>query len=137
MSNGMRADRHWHEAASAATHRTAAAEDHCFGDDVAISDHGARSSPAIQDRIEWVSKAQCRSIDPDKLFVGGAAQQKAVVICRHCPVIAECLADALDNQMDHGVWGGKTARQRRALLRQYPEVASWSKFFAARSPTGR
>uniref|UniRef100_UPI003F9BCCB1 WhiB family transcriptional regulator n=1 Tax=Mycobacterium sp. TaxID=1785 RepID=UPI003F9BCCB1 len=76
-----------------ATAATAAAEDHCFGDDVAISDHGARSSPAIQDRIEWVSMAQCRSIDPDKLFVGGAAQRKAVVICRHCPVIAECLAD--------------------------------------------
>ena len=30
------------------------------------------------------------------------------------------------------LWGGKTARERRALLKQYPEVASWSKFFAAR-----
>ena len=114
-----------------ATVATAAAEDHCFGDDVATSDHGARSSPAIQDRIEWVSKAQCRSIDPDKLFVHGAAQRKAVVICRHCPVIAECLADALDNQMEFGVWGGMTERQRRVLLKQHPEVVSWSAFFAA------
>ena len=74
-----------------------------------------------------MSKARCRSIDPDELFVGGAAQRKAAVICRHCPVIAECLADALDNQMEFGVWGGKTERQRRALLKQHPEVVSWSK----------
>jgi WhiB family redox-sensing transcriptional regulator len=110
---------------------SAAADGHRFSDDVTASDHGARSSPATQARIEWVSKAQCRSVDPDELFVGGAAQRKAVVICRHCPVIAECLADALDNQMEFGVWGGMTVRQRRVLLKKHPEVVSWSKFFAA------
>jgi WhiB family redox-sensing transcriptional regulator len=111
---------------------TAARTDHRFSDNMAVSDHGARSGPTIPERIEWVSKAQCRSIDPDKLFVGGAAQRDAVAICRYCPVIVECLADALDNQMDFGVWGGKTARERRALLKRHPEVASWSKFFADR-----
>ncbi len=84
-----------------------------------------------EDRIAWVSKAKCRSVDPDELFVGGAAQRKAANICRHCPVMAECLADALDNQMDWGVWGGMTVRQRRVLLKQHPEVSSWSEFFAA------
>lgn len=84
------------------------------------------------DRIGWVSKAKCRTVaDPDELFVGGAAQRKAANICRHCPVMAECLADALDNQMDWGVWGGMTVRQRRVLLKQHPEVSSWSEFFAA------
>jgi WhiB family transcriptional regulator, redox-sensing transcriptional regulator len=82
-------------------------------------------------RAAWVSKARCRSTDPDELFVGGAAQRKAAVICRHCPVIAECLADALDNRMEFGVWGGMTERQRRVLLKQHPEVVSWSEFFAA------
>jgi RND family efflux transporter MFP subunit len=42
----------------------------------------------------------CRSADPDQLFVRGAAQRKAAVICRHCPVITECGADALDNRVD-------------------------------------
>ena len=28
-------------------------------------------------------------------------------------------------------WGGLTERQRRALLKQHPEVVSWSEFFAA------
>ena len=82
-------------------------------------------------RTAWVSKALCRSTDPDELFGSGKAQTKAVVICRHCPVVAECLAEALDNQIEFGVWGGMTERQRRALLKQHPEVVSWSEFFAA------
>jgi WhiB family redox-sensing transcriptional regulator len=80
----------------------------------------------------WVSKALCRSTDPDELFVSGKAQKKATAICRHCPVVAECLADALDNRVEFGVWGGMTERQRRALLKEHPEVVSWSEFFAAR-----
>ena len=86
--------------------------------------------PAAEARIAWVSKARCRSTHPDDLFVRGAAQRKAAVICRHCPVIAECGADALDNRMEFGVWGGMTERQRRALLKQHPEVVSWAEFFA-------
>ena len=30
----------------------------------------------------------------------------------------ECLADALDNRVDFGVWGGMTERERRRLLRR-------------------
>ena len=82
-------------------------------------------------RISWVSQARCRQADPDELFVRGAAQRKAAVICRHCPVILECGADALDNRVEFGVWGGMTERQRRALLKQHPEVVSWADFFAA------
>jgi WhiB family redox-sensing transcriptional regulator len=82
-------------------------------------------------RTAWVSKARCRSTDPDELFVRGAAQKKAALFCRQCPVVAECLAEALDNQIEFGIWGGMTERQRRALLKQHPEVVSWSKFFAA------
>ncbi|MBV8349228.1 MAG: WhiB family transcriptional regulator [Mycolicibacterium sp.] len=86
---------------------------------------------AAEARIAWVSQALCRSSDPDELFVRGAAQRKAAVICRHCPVIAACGADALDNRVEFGVWGGMTERQRRALLKQHPEVISWAEFFAA------
>ncbi len=83
-----------------------------------------------ESRIAWVSKALCRAADPDELFVRGAAQRKAAVICRHCPVMLECGADALDNRVEFGVWGGMTERQRRALLKQHPEVMSWAEFFA-------
>jgi WhiB family redox-sensing transcriptional regulator len=92
----------------------------------------ASTISAAEARIVWVSSARCRSADPDQLFVRGAAQRKAAVICRHCPVIAECAAEALDNQMEFGVWGGMTERERRALLKQHPEVTSWAEYFAAR-----
>ena len=68
-----------------------------------VAAQGHRSSDEA--RAGWVTRARCRSINPDELFVRGAAQRKATLICRHCPVIAECLADALDNQMEFGVWG--------------------------------
>ena len=83
-------------------------------------------------RVAWVSKALCRSADPDELFVRGAAQNRAAVICRNCTVVAECLADALDNRIEFGIWGGMTEFQRRKLIRQHPEVKSWSEYFAAR-----
>ncbi|BDH59479.1 WhiB family transcriptional regulator [Tsukamurella sp. PLM1] len=84
-----------------------------------------------EDRLVWVSKAKCRDVDPDELFVRGAAQRKVATICRHCPVQLECGADALDSRVEFGVWGGMTERQRRALLRQHPEVTSWRAFFEA------
>lgn len=71
----------------------------------------------------------CRDADPDELFVRGAAQRKAANICRTCPVKRECGADALDNKVEYGVWGGLTERRRRALLKEHPEVLSWADFF--------
>ncbi|OBK31119.1 transcriptional regulator [Mycobacterium asiaticum] len=85
-----------------------------------------------EERITWVSQALCRTADPDELFVRGAAQRKAAVICRHCPVMQECAADALDNKVEFGVWGGMTERQRRALLKQHPEVVSWQDYLDKR-----
>ncbi len=93
--------------------------------------HSSVYGAQAEARNAWVSKARCRASDPDELFVRGAAQREAAVICRHCPVILECAADALDNQMEFGVWGGMTERQRHALLKQHPEVVSWADFFAA------
>src|ERR1700756_4124823 len=85
-----------------------------------------------EERIAWVGKALCRPADRDERLGRAAAQRKAAVICRHCPVMQECGADALDNKVEFGVWGGMTERQRRALLKQHPEVISWSDFFEKR-----
>ncbi|HYQ35365.1 MAG TPA: WhiB family transcriptional regulator [Mycobacterium sp.] len=86
---------------------------------------------AADDRA-WVSKGLCRETDPDDLFVRGAAQRKAAVICRHCPVMQECAAEALDNKVEYGIWGGMTERERRRLLKQHPEIVSWTDFFDKR-----
>jgi WhiB family redox-sensing transcriptional regulator len=81
--------------------------------------------------VDWPSLAACRDGDPDALFVQGAEQNVAKRICRGCPVRYECLADALDNRIEFGVWGGMTERERRALLRRYPQVPSWRRMFEA------
>jgi WhiB family redox-sensing transcriptional regulator len=73
----------------------------------------------------WANAALCKESAPDELFVRGAEQHKAKVVCGACPVRAECLAEALDNEIEWGVWGGLTERERRALLRQRPNVTSW------------
>jgi WhiB family redox-sensing transcriptional regulator len=93
---------------------------------------GVVRSPDVEDSAGWVSRALCSNSDPDGLFVTGAAQRKATSICRHCPVMRECAAEALDNRVEFGVWGGMTERHRRALLKQHPEVVSWSNFLGAR-----
>lgn len=74
----------------------------------------------------WAESAACRTaIRPDALFVRGAAQNRAKQLCSQCPVRTECLAEALTNNIEWGVWGGMTERERRALLRRRPNVTSW------------
>src|SRR5215218_1467809 len=74
---------------------------------------------------DWTSLAQRRQSRPDELFVRGAAQNQAKQLCSGCPVRTECLAEALDNEIEWGVWGGMTERERRAILRKRPNVTSW------------
>jgi WhiB family redox-sensing transcriptional regulator len=86
---------------------------------------------------DWASKAACRAARPDELFVKGAEQNRAKQLCSGCPVRTECLAEALDNQIEWGVWGGMTERERRALLRRRPNVTSWRALLeAAQSDSG-
>ena len=73
---------------------------------------------------DWTPKAACKAEQPDALFVRGAEQNKAKQVCSSCLVRTECLAEALDNQIEWGVWGGMTERERRALLRRKPS-SSW------------
>lgn len=96
-----------------------------------LAEEREAAADSFRDRQEWVTRAKCRDIDPDELFVRGAAQRQAAVICRHCPVVLQCRADALDNRVEFGVWGGLTERQRRAMLREHPEVTSWADYYAA------
>ncbi|MCZ7629104.1 MAG: WhiB family transcriptional regulator [Microthrixaceae bacterium] len=35
---------------------------------------------------------------------------------RGCPVATQCLEYAIENRIDHGVWGGTSERQRRRII---------------------
>lgn len=72
----------------------------------------------------WTVQANCGGRF-DELFAEGAAQRKARSICLGCDVRVECLAEALDNQINWGMWGGLTERERRKVLRENPETRDW------------
>lgn len=72
------------------------------------------------DDTAWVEHARCRGLDPEQFFVRGIAQARpALQVCQRCQVKDACLQYALDNDIDFGVWGGLTERQRRAYQRRY------------------
>ena len=79
---------------------------------------------SLAEASEWTLRAKCRDL-ADELFPEGKDQKRARSVCIGCPVRSECLAEALDNQIEWGVWGGMTERERRALLRSRPDIESW------------
>lgn len=83
---------------------------------------------------DWWSRAACKGKDPETFFEFGAdfggrtvetaaATQDAKAICRPCPVKAECLNWAIDNE-DFGVWGGTTGYERRKIRNRRAEEAA-------------
>jgi WhiB family redox-sensing transcriptional regulator len=75
--------------------------------------------------LHWTDRARCRGTDPEQFFVRGAAQaRRAIKVCGRCTVKEQCLRYALDNDIDFGVWGGLTERQRRAYQRKLLANAS-------------
>ncbi|MGW8724727.1 WhiB family transcriptional regulator [Streptomyces sp. NPDC055808] len=77
------------------------------------------------DVLAWSERAACGQGDADALFAEGSRQHDATALCTRCPVRTECLAHALDQRIEFGVWGGMTERERRALLRRRADVTSW------------
>lgn len=68
---------------------------------------------------------------PGRAVTDGAGQNRAKAVCAGCPVRTECLAQALDSRIEHGIWGGMTERERRALLKRRPTVGSWRNLLEA------
>lgn len=93
---------------------------------------------AVAGYEDWPLRAKCRGLN-DALFPEGKDQKRAKAVCMGCPVRPQCLAEALDNRIEWGVWGGMTERERRQLLRERPEVKSWAAVLGvavAESPDG-
>ena len=65
---------------------------------------------------QWMDDALCAETDPDLFFPErGGSTVEAKKICQQCPVIEQCLAYALANEFDDGVWGGTSGYQRRQM----------------------
>lgn len=78
----------------------------------------------------WQAHGKCTTEDPELLFVVGAEQNTAKRMCNGCDAVNDCLAHALDNNIETGVWGGRTERERRALRRRFPNM-NWHKLIMA------
>lgn len=76
------------------------------------------SSP-FPPRPEWMADGACRNSDPDLFFpLHGESAEAAKGVCDGCEAREECLAFALAEGIEHGVWGGLSPRQRAALGRK-------------------
>lgn len=72
-------------------------------------------------REAWRDEALCAEVDGDLFFPlpgADARVAEAKSICDACDVRAQCLAYALDNNIDQGVWGGLSGNERAALKRR-------------------
>jgi len=78
--------------------------------------HGIATEPAY----DWRNDAACLNADPELFFPigtgGPSAEQiiRARRICSRCPVIMECLENAIRHTGQFGIAGGLTESERRA-----------------------
>lgn len=60
--------------------------------------------------MSWRTKAACRNLKPE-IFFDPETEDKAIAICQCCPVMQQCLTEALYGS-EYGVRGGMTAKER-------------------------
>ena len=64
----------------------------------------------------WMDFAACHGADPDIFFAETnwhANHEKARSYCRKCTVYKNCMKFAMDNDIEHGIWGGLSPSQRK------------------------
>lgn len=71
--------------------------------------------------IVQVKDPLCAQTDPEIFFPsetkgeGYTTSRYAKSICAECDYTVQCLITALMNKEEHGIWGGSTVRERRAI----------------------
>jgi WhiB family redox-sensing transcriptional regulator len=66
----------------------------------------------------WQDKAACKNADSNLFLTGVTSRvEQAKAICERCPVKAQCLAFALENEdFEQIVYGGLLGHERKALV---------------------
>lgn len=82
--------------------------------------HNGHAAEKLEVPQRWKAEAACHGEDQALFFPqagarGRAAAATARAICAGCPVQLQCLAFALANGEEYGIWGGTTERERRAV----------------------
>lgn len=67
---------------------------------------------------DWRNRAACRGSDPELFFpIAEVGYSAAAAVCADCPVVSDCLEEALRVGDIHGYRGGHTGDERAGLLR--------------------
>ena len=78
----------------------------------------ALMAPILEER-PWAVFAACRNGDADVFFgTSRDAERRALKMCGICTVIDDCLAHSLEARERFGLWGGKTEKARKRILRE-------------------
>lgn len=57
--------------------------------------------------LDWTKEAKCAETDPEAFFPENMYFAKeAIEVCHRCPVVDQCLNEALSMENPAGVWGG-------------------------------
>lgn len=68
--------------------------------------------------MSWQAQGECLGAEPNIFFPErGQSTEPAKAICALCVVREECLEYALDNNIQQGVFGGMSGRERRQIRR--------------------
>ncbi len=66
----------------------------------------------------WMDQAACRGRSPELFYANEEVLLRAALrVCSSCRVRRECLDYAFAYGFEDGVWGGRTERERRRMLR--------------------
>jgi hypothetical protein len=98
-----------------------------------LSDGAAQYYAIPEDGVELLSEEErytnraCAGRYPTEAFFPEKGDiyglEMAKKVCRTCIWREGCLEEALTNQVDWGVWGGLSEKERRALLRKRPSLS--------------
>lgn len=78
----------------------------------------------------WYEDAACKDADVNIFFPDESRARttiQALAYCTQCPVREQCYREAVDFNIQYGIWGGTTATQRRIIgasrryLKKYPD----------------
>ena len=74
---------------------------------------------AVSRSTEWMADGECRNHAPETFFPSdGVGVDRARKICATCTVKDHCLEYALAEEIEHGVWGGASERERRRIKKR-------------------